>query len=360
LRLLKSFHATNYLAICKIAKKHDKYAPDWKGVSEVVLPLLDAFELYPDTEDLQNLTRALEKLYLDEVAAPRKMNPDEALARLRAHSAPQESAVVTFLAGFSLGGVLGISSASFVAFAFSVSGFSSLFLETDENQTQLKTDLATAIPIYRLLLLPVLTYLFWGVNLMIFERNRVNVRYIMSADPKSFLRGSQVILVSVIILVVFLVDVLLFIILVNMQNSLGKSLTPLSLFVTLGFILILPAKMILHNTRIYFWRTMRNVFITPLWEIEAKHAFFADQWTSIGVVLLDLEYAFFFYFSGSFLSSSRLHFENSNLDYLSFTRPTQFFKAVVLLKIFIDFGVSAVLVEIWTVSQNFLCWGLGY
>jgi hypothetical protein len=303
-RLLKSFHATNYLAICKITKKHDKYAPDWKASSDVILPLLETFDIYPDTDDLQDLTRALEKLYLDDVAAPRKLDPEEALVKLRSHSAPQESAMVTFLGGFSVGGVLGISVTSFVSFAFSVASFSSLFLESDANQTQLKTDLAAGIPIFRLLFLPALAYLFWGVNLMVFEKKRINVRYIMSADPRSFLQGSTVILISVIILIIVLVAALLLIIMVNTHNALGRSLIPLSILLTFGVCLMLPVKGFLyHNTRIYFWKTMQNIVVTPLWEYETKHVFFADHWTSMGVVLLDLQYALYFYFTGSFLSS---------------------------------------------------------
>eukprot|EP00475_Leptophrys_vorax_P016063 TRINITY_DN22457_c0_g1_i1.p1 TRINITY_DN22457_c0_g1~~TRINITY_DN22457_c0_g1_i1.p1 ORF type:complete len:824 (-),score=194.15 TRINITY_DN22457_c0_g1_i1:177-2648(-) len=308
LKLLESFHAMNYLAICKIVKKHDKYSQDWKGLSEIVLPLLDVFELFPDTEDLASLMRTLEKVYLDEFAGPRKMNREDALNRLRAHSAPQESAVMTFLAGCSLGGIIGVTASAFIAFAFTVSSFSSLFLEEDSGQSQLKTEIAGAIPIFRLMLLPSLTFLLWGINLLVFEKERVNVRYLMSADPKSFLRGHQVIFVSVTILVAVLVDSFVFIIVVNVSTVTYRGLLPLFLLLIMLFLLIYPAKVAYHNTRIYFWRTMRNVAITPLWDIELKHSFFADQWTSFGVVLLDIQYAFWYYLSGSFLADSQPSF----------------------------------------------------
>jgi hypothetical protein len=65
----------------------------------------------------------------------------------------------------------------------------------------------------------------------------------------------------------------------------------------------MPFKILFHQTRAYFWKSMLEIFKTPFVDVVFEHFFIADQLTSCGVVFLDVLYALSYYFSGTFLTS---------------------------------------------------------
>jgi hypothetical protein len=187
----------NYLAILKILKKHDKVSGGWMDSSSTILPLIESGKLYPSAEKLKKNVETLEKLFCKYLAEDK--DKSRALESLREHDIKEESHTVTFVTGFSFGCVVGILFSALAAFAIAdrtSDTFTSYFFTVDQNQSGVKTEIASAIPVFRAMFLIAFHILMWGLDLLVFERRKVNARFIMDADPRSFLKSNEVLLVS--------------------------------------------------------------------------------------------------------------------------------------------------------------------
>eukprot|EP00475_Leptophrys_vorax_P036158 TRINITY_DN6058_c0_g1_i2.p1 TRINITY_DN6058_c0_g1~~TRINITY_DN6058_c0_g1_i2.p1 ORF type:complete len:862 (+),score=230.97 TRINITY_DN6058_c0_g1_i2:308-2587(+) len=315
LGLLKNFHVVNYLAVVKILKKHDKSSSGWVDSCKTLIAKLDSGEMYPSIEPIKGFIVAVEKMFLRHLSENKEKS--KALESLRQHDGPEESHLVTFGAGFSFGAVIGVTFSALVAFAIAdrtSADFSSYFFTVDKNQSTVKTEIASAIPIFRLMFLIAFHLLMWGVDLLVYERRKINARFIMDADPRSFLKSNQVILIAVSLLTLVIADVLFYTISVAYKSSIGIDNPGYIHFVLLLTLLAcsaLPVDILFYQSRKYFWSCLLEIIKTPFVDVVFEHFFIADQLTSCGVVLLDLQYALVYYCTGNFITFENTKFSST-------------------------------------------------
>jgi len=62
---------------------------------------------------------------------------------------------------------------------------------------------------------------------------------------------------------------------------------------------------------LYFWKCILEIFKTPFVDVVFEHFFIADQLTSCGVVLLDIQYAFVYYGTRDFITFENTKFSST-------------------------------------------------
>jgi hypothetical protein len=190
----------NYLAVVKILKKHDKMTPGWALSSDTIIPLMDNHEIYPSQDNIKQISNSLEKIYTKYLYEGE--DKSKAMKNLRDYEIPEESHLVTFTAGFSFGIVIGTLISLFLTFMIiyqTTSSYYNFFFEVEQNQSSIKAEFAASIPIFRLIFIIAFQILLWGIDLLVYERRKINARFILDADPRSFLRSNQVVLVILIL-----------------------------------------------------------------------------------------------------------------------------------------------------------------
>jgi hypothetical protein len=106
-------------------------------------------------------------------------------------------------------------------------------------------------------------------------------------------------------LVLIIADVLFYAICVAYKSSINieePGFIHLSLFSFFIICAVFPAPILFHRTRLYFVTCLVEIFKTPFVDVVFEHFFIADQLTSCGVVLLDIQYALAFYGTGDFIT----------------------------------------------------------
>lgn len=308
--LIKNFHIVNYLAVCKILKKHDKVSI-WKRSTPIVLSRLqseDPSVLWPQLNPIPKMMGTLERIFPKYIDTGK--SKEDALESLRnRNTVGLDSAWKTFRAGFASGIVVASFICSLTAFLVWASldsdFFSSVFFGT--GSSGIRKEISSAIPIFRFILLAGLHLFLWGLNVFFFEKKKVNVKFIMDTYPKTFLGFAEIIFISSVLLTFLVLVTIIYILAVNFQDKFSithPGALHLALFCSFFIALFLPIRRLYWPTRKYFLSKCLSLLLTPFTEIGFEHSFIADQFISAQVALLDVQYSLYYYFSGSFLNYS--------------------------------------------------------
>ena len=193
LRLLKNFHALNYIAVVKILKKHHKLSA-WKELDSIMMQRLGNTDYYPEVADLDVLIHAVEKQFSEFVGV---QGHSDMVDELRRSTRSFLKHRYTFIAGTNLG-------VSFAAVA--VPTILLILVETLTPVTwnqiyvgkiNFLPRFLAAIPVYRSVLFLQLHFLFWGIDTVFFDKLKLSVCFITNSSTASFLRWNRILFVQI-------------------------------------------------------------------------------------------------------------------------------------------------------------------
>ncbi|KAL9642144.1 hypothetical protein ABK040_007149 [Willaertia magna] len=156
------------------------------------------------------------------------------------------------------------------------------------------------LPIYRSTMLYIMYGWLYGLNLYIWERNRVNFAYLFEFHPMNHLKYIKVWKTASVLTVFWFVFFFLYLATVkNYLTILDAKWYPLTMGLVLIFIAVLPMHVFHLSARYTLLQVLGKLLITPFGEIKFKHFFVADILTSMVIPITDTSYMLCYYFSNA-------------------------------------------------------------
>eukprot|EP01083_Nonionella_stella_P273846 929220_1 len=179
-------------------------------------------------------------------------------------------------------------------------------------------------PVYRALGVILLIPWFWGANIYIWRRYRINYVFIFEFDPRTRMTTYEVLDTAASITIVFLINFLLFI---SHERWFGVGgvfsyqIWPCALFIffILNFIPLPNRKY--NSTRFCFFNVLMNIVLAPFGRIRFRDFFLADILTSLSKVLKDLAYCFCMYVSSVWIRTTSDDNVCSSNSYIVYYAP---------------------------------------
>eukprot|EP00899_Mesostigma_viride_P021804 jgi/Mesvir1/29625/Mv21477-RA.1 len=276
LMCLNSYGYLNALAIAKILKKHDKVA-GWCALE----PYLDAVRQaeFASSTEVTVLVQRVE----DEFSAYLSQEPGQLTRSLRVVR-PSTSHCMSF----TLGALMGVLCCLLAYLA--------LLLDNGPPQPEPRERfLQSVFPVYRGLLLIILHFLVYGLDLLVFARARINYPFIFGFRRGTELTGPQFLLSATAAGALVLTALIGHLTLQQLGPSspwgwLGPlhpylDLTPGVLLLLFLGIFLCPFNVCWRPSRAFFLRTMGRIACAPFFTVRSFH---------------DLHYGFCYYAGGSF------------------------------------------------------------
>jgi hypothetical protein len=316
LRMVKNFLSINIVALSKILKKHDKLS-DWKEASK------DFFRyehFFLNSKGLDENLRILEKSFADYENALLGKNYAFSVDTLRNNQKNKLSHSITCGSGTLCGTFLGILiSFFFFIYLIDASGLVSFWdrfiIDGPPFGRHVRFDFTSTIPLFRVCFVLSLALVFWGIDLWIFDKLKINAKFITNSDTRTFLRSNQVMLVGLFAFLISFVSFILYLSTLSLEDEIYIlkpyvfAILPLCVF--LAF-MIWPLKSLYSETRKYFWGIFFGVIIAPFKSVRFEHFFLADQLVSMPTLIPDILYCLVYFFSGSFKNGA-----NSEITFLT-------------------------------------------
>ena len=297
LLLLHKYRSLNYVALCKIVKKHDKLAPH-SPLTPHVLPWLDRLHCFASPVP-QRCMQQLVALY---AAAVLRTPHDGDRAKKELEPPTEQSAsrgLRLLLGGLVAACVMGVLLAV-------VQGVVVHF-----SAVELPPGALAALSVYRLLGILLVHSMLWLVCLRALKRARVNCALILGMDVDSATPLSHLAVFLAALALLYLVSLNLYLLLWQLIASsvLGSSAlaavfavhcTTFALIVALCCNPLFPT---LRSARRYFASVLWQVVTLPFSSVTFQATFLANQATSLMQCLPDLTFSLCFYLHSAAASS---------------------------------------------------------
>jgi len=153
------------------------------------------------------------------------------------------------------------------------------------------------LPVYRLSAMPILCIWFWGLNLLVWERARMNHVAIFDFNPTSALSHTPLFRLAGFLTVIWCTSFVLYV------GTAGgyffyvdlAQMFPLGLTALLSFILFCPFDIFYLSSRIFFLQVLLSVVSAPFGQVRFVEGYVGDLLTSMVKTLGDAEYTVCYY-----------------------------------------------------------------
>eukprot|EP01122_Echinamoeba_exundans_P013346 TRINITY_DN581_c0_g1_i1.p1 TRINITY_DN581_c0_g1~~TRINITY_DN581_c0_g1_i1.p1 ORF type:complete len:942 (+),score=153.67 TRINITY_DN581_c0_g1_i1:915-3740(+) len=292
--LLQNFATLNVEATEKILKKHDKNI-ELGAREKFTQSHLAQFSFYR-RRSLKALLRETEHVF---AVCFTEGHRTQAMKVLRVPTEKKSVGVATFRFGF----FGGISIALFLV---------CLYLTTVLD-TRLLDKMRPGLIVYRMLSVMVLMLWYWGVDMWVWTKHRVNYVFIFEFNPRRHVRY-QHIFEAAAIFTFFLVSSLLLYMLTAAQDGVfgweipgftwlemvPPHLIPLSLLIVVVFLVL----WIQIKSTFWLLRTLCRIVAAPFVPVVFRDFFIGDQILSMVIALQDLEYVICYYSTDAWTGKS--------------------------------------------------------
>eukprot|EP01027_Heterolobosea_sp_BB2_P013018 GEZU01018818.1.p1 GENE.GEZU01018818.1~~GEZU01018818.1.p1 ORF type:complete len:861 (-),score=209.00 GEZU01018818.1:106-2688(-) len=282
LTLLNNYKVLNFTGIVKILKKYDKIAN--RNTTEQRVKKVKERE-FLQSMLVATMSQEVEDIFTTEFA---NNNRKHAMELLRIPSASDETirrekTRITFLAGLFFGMTLILLLAS--AYNFGVD------FPTGRNDTK------TAFFLYRLLLFPILLAFLLCINVYVWSRVGINWQFIFELDPRKLTSKWDYFEMCAIAFFSWSLSLYLYIETViaeerNLFSPIPAWLHPIILYAVIFVWMALPVKRFFGSQRFWIWQVLFRIAVAPFKRVKFKDFFVADQLTSLGDFLFNIQYVF--------------------------------------------------------------------
>lgn len=287
--LLRNYRILNNTGFVKIIKKYDKVAGQKLGL--VYGPRIQQQEYFMTSRKVDQLMTEVETVFSEEFAGSDRKRAMEMLRvpakgdfSRKSHQASQRS---TFISGTMLGASAILSGLTAYNYIFHYPRDSSLITATNAS---------AGFFMYRVLLFPISLALLLCVNVFAWSRFGINYRFIFELDPRQS-RSSWIFLqFASTALAVWCFSLFVFMqFLINELNGIPvlfpSIVHPIALYVVMFVWMALPLNILFGPQRLWMWSSLYSIAMAPFRPVLFRDFFIADQLTSMGDFLFNIQYA---------------------------------------------------------------------
>ncbi|KAF2075868.1 hypothetical protein CYY_002804 [Polysphondylium violaceum] len=283
LTMVENYVTLNFTGFFKIFKKYDRLAGTC--LKEDQKERIES-QLFYQSKVWRNMKEDIELLYckifkIDKIElAKKKLSP------------VGESTTVTYHM-LKLGFAIGISFAILIFIII-------LFTSPTVGQPDWSRFVST-IPIFRGVALPILAAWFWGFNVYIWDRARVNYILIFGLDPRTSVCHRRIWKTASFLTAIWLTTFLLFCgtIMGNFRiGNIPAQVYPLALVVFFLIVVFFPFRFFHRKSRMLLFVTLGNVLMTPFGSTKFRALYLGDVLTSMVKTIFDWEYTACYFITG--------------------------------------------------------------
>lgn len=293
--LLENYRALNYVGFAKILKKFDKNSEN--NLSVVYMEKVSSSRFYTSTI-LQSLMQQTE---LNFTRYLYNNDRKKAMSDLRVPTKTTEKASA---ASFRSGTWLGMSIILSLVLIYIY------FFEWNSDGTANEFS-QLAMYLYRLTLFPMMLAILLAINANIWERLDINYVFIFEFDPRRYITKTQFSEVALLLFLSWTVSMFAYMCFSIFESRSGITetwrfgfLIPVIYTIILVLLLINPLKVMYRRTRFWLLGTLVRIFFAPFFEVKFKDFWLADQLTSLGDFLFQVQFVFCYSTIGLFPSMS--------------------------------------------------------
>ncbi|XP_054776070.1 phosphate transporter PHO1 homolog 1 [Prosopis cineraria] len=282
---LKVYRNLNMLAFVKILKKFDKVTE--KEILPIYLKVVES-SYFNSSDKVMKLADEVEDLFMKNFA---QNDRRKAMKYLRP-TQRRESHAVTFFIGLFAGCLLALL-AGYVVMAH-ITG-----LYRREQQTSVYME--TVYPVLSMFSLMFLHFFLYGCNKFAWRKTRINYSFIFELSPAKELKYRDVFLICTVAMTAVVGVMFLHLTLLAKGYSYAQvQAIPGLLLLVFLLVLVCPFNIIYLSSRYRFLSVIRNIVLSPLYEVVMLDFFMADQLCSQVPMLRNLEYIACYYMTGSY------------------------------------------------------------
>eukprot|EP01133_Synstelium_polycarpum_P008021 gene8021-9424_t len=275
LTMLENFVTLNHLGFSKILKKFDRMTK--KSNRENYMSKIER-ELFYQSKSWRNMKEDVE---IDKIATAKK--------KLMPVSESQSTDYHMMKLGFAFG-------FSLAALAFVII----LFISGGVGQPDWKR-FVSVVPIFRGVGIPILAVWFWGVNVFIWDKQRVNYTLIFGFDPRTTVCHRRIFKTASFLTAIWLMMFLLFCgtIMGNFKLfDIPAEVYPPVLVIFFLLVVFFPFRFFHRKSRMVLFVTLGNVIMTPFGSTKFRALYLGDVLTSMVKTIFDWEYTACYYITG--------------------------------------------------------------
>ncbi|XP_056165054.1 phosphate transporter PHO1 homolog 1-like [Syzygium oleosum] len=281
---LETYRNLNMLAFVKILKKFDKVTG--KQVLPIYLRVVES-SYFNSSNKVMNLGDEVEDLFIKHFA---EEDRTKAMKYLKPRQR-KDSHGKTFFIGIFTGCFIALL-AGYIIMAHMTGMY------TRKGDT---VYMETVYPVLSMFSLLFLHFFLYGCNIFAWKKVRINYSFIFELAPTKELKYRDVFLICASSMAVIL-GVMFAHLSLQQKGYTSAQVKAIPGLLLLAFLLVLvcPFNILYQSSRYRFLGVMRNIILSPLYEVVMLDFFMADQLCSQVPMLRNLEYVACYYITGSF------------------------------------------------------------
>mmetsp|Transcript_9650 Transcript_9650/g.35802 ORF Transcript_9650/g.35802 Transcript_9650/m.35802 type:complete len:791 (-) Transcript_9650:25-2397(-) len=165
-------------------------------------------------------------------------------------------------------------------------------------------------PVFRALFLIILYIWWYGLDVYIWQKRKINHQYILELDPSATLDHIKVWKTAATFTIVWAIYFLLYLGHAKSQLNIipiDVKWYPLAAIATMTIICVLPVHLFHLGARLTILKVLQHLFILPFGQCKFVHNFAADVLTSMAVPLGDISYSICYYTTNAWNEHSELN-----------------------------------------------------
>ncbi|GAM22634.1 hypothetical protein SAMD00019534_058090 [Acytostelium subglobosum LB1] len=285
LTMLENYVTLNYTGFQKILKKFDRFSSTGNFQESYMADL--AHERFHSDKTWKNMKHDVELLYcklfkIDKI--------EKAKMVLRPVSSSNTASWHMMKLGLAIGSIF--TSLALIIILF-VNG--PMVGNPDWDR------FISVVPIFRGVGLPILAVWLWGVNVYVWEKQRVNHILIFGFDPRTTVDPTRIFKTASVLTGIWIFTWMLFCgtILGNFSHlGIPAQVYPLALVIFFLLVVFFPFRLFHRKSRLMLFTILGNVMITPFGSIKFRALFLGDVLTSMVKTIFDWEYTACYYITG--------------------------------------------------------------
>ncbi|KAN0040073.1 hypothetical protein ACTA71_011958 [Dictyostelium dimigraforme] len=283
IQALKEYTSLNLIAFRKIFKKYDKVLQSDRSADGMKLVQQQYFV---KSKKLVIIEREIESLYTNTFKHGNRRN---AMAKLRVPKEYNAPPKVVFLTG-------GLSGMSLVLFIFCIRYMiNNVAIIYFDSPTPLH--FLSMFMLHRMIGIPILLLWYFGILLYVTSGKNINLFLILGWDARTNITHYHILFLASGLTFLWTLSLFLYTYLAIHIDGKLPILFPFLLIVIVLFIVFCPFNIIFRPSRYWLIHTFARIFSAPFLPVKFKDFFFGDQFTSLSIVLSDLEYVICFFVS---------------------------------------------------------------
>ncbi|KAN0041937.1 hypothetical protein ACTFIV_004491 [Dictyostelium citrinum] len=283
IQALKEYTSLNLIAFRKIFKKYDKVLQSDRSADGMKLAQQQYFV---KSKKLVVIEREIESLYTNTFKHGNRRN---AMAKLRVPKEYNAPPKVVFLTG-------GLSGMSLILFIFCIRYMiNNVAIIYFDSPTPLH--FLSMFMLHRMIGIPILLLWYFGILLYVTSGKNINLFLILGWDARTNITHYHILFLASGMTFLWTLSLFLYTYLAIHIDGKLPILFPFLLIVIVLFIVFCPFNIIFRPSRYWLIHTFARIFSAPFLPVKFKDFFFGDQFTSLSIVLSDLEYVICFFVS---------------------------------------------------------------